>query len=408
MDPETRWTDTFLDSLRAEADPVADRTIQALFAHGEVDEVNALLGKLVCNDGPVSEALPPEARAYFEGTEKLPDWADPALIERGERVFMKYGLLGLVGLLGGALPECYGMAKGVKVLALTQKLQAHTRRRLFETAQMVVDVMAPGGLGPLGHGIRTAQKVRLMHATIRHLLLLDPADAHRSRRDQRSFAAVLGDQSWDPSLGLPINQEDMAFTLLTFDVVIRRTWHVLGANLSPEDETAYHHCWNVVGHVMGVRDDLLVPTIEEAEALFRRIRDHQQGASEEGKMLTQALMETITDVLDLPIGGKLAPVVLLTTVLSPQTLAVLGVPPLPRCVSWLLVPVFAVLNWLIDARDALARDIPGFEALTVYLGRRWVTAITRLPRGGQRTLFRLPEQLATAWRIPRPAAAPAA
>ncbi len=403
MDPEDRWTDAFLDSLRAEADPVADRTIEALYAHGNIDEVNAVLGRLVCNDGPVSDALPPAARMYFEGTDQLPAWADPALIERGERVFMKYGLLGLVGLLGGALPECYGMAKGVKVLALTQRLQAHTRRRLYETAQMVVDVMAPGGLGPHGHGIRTAQKVRLMHATIRHLLLLDPAEAQRTQRDQRSFAAVLGDQAWDPSLGLPINQEDMAFTLLTFDVVIRRTWKVLGAELSPEDEAAYHHCWNVVGHIMGVRDDLLVPSVEDADALFRRIRDHQQGPCHEGQMLTRALLETITDVLDLPVGGRLAPVVLMHVTLSPQTTTVLAVPPVPRLVSVLMVPVFAALNLVIDARDALARDVPGFDRLTVYLGRRWVTRLTRIDRGGQRTLFRLPEQLATAWRIPRPA-----
>jgi hypothetical protein len=401
MTPDERWPDDFLEGLRAEADPLADDTVAALFAQGEVEAVNKLFGQLICNDDPLTADLPPEARAYFEATEKLPEWADPALIERGEKVFMQYGVLGLVGLLGGALPECYALAKGVKVLCLTQKLTAHTRRRLYETAQMVVDVMAPGGLGPKGRGIRAAQKVRLMHATIRHLLLLPPTEADHTLRDVKSFAAVLGQQQWDPALGTPINQEDMAFTLLTFDSVIRRVWATLGAELSPEDVNAYHHCWKVVGYVMGVRDDLLMDNPDDADAFFRRIREHQQGASDEGRLLTRALMDTITDVLDLPLGGRLAPVLLLRTVLSPQTANLLGVPELPRVVLWVSAPVFWTLNLVIDARDALARDIPGFDCIVQWFGRRWVERLTRINRGWERKLFRLPEHLATAWRVPQ-------
>src|SRR5262245_15657081 len=66
------------------------------------------------------------------------------------------------------LPSCYAAAKGVQVLALTTRLFSNPTRRVIETAQMVVDVMAPGGLAARGRGIRTAQKVRLMHAAVRY------------------------------------------------------------------------------------------------------------------------------------------------------------------------------------------------------------------------------------------------
>ena len=43
-------------------------------------------------------------------------------------------------------------------------------------------------------------------------------------------------------------------------VVIRRMlrgWKHLGIDLSREEAAAYLHCWNVVGHVLGIRDELL-------------------------------------------------------------------------------------------------------------------------------------------------------
>ena len=45
--------------------------------------------------------------------------------------------------------------------------------------------------------------------------------------------------------------------LLTFSYVMVRGWKHLGITLSSEEERAYLHCWNVVGHVLGIRDELL-------------------------------------------------------------------------------------------------------------------------------------------------------
>jgi len=57
------------------------------------------------------------------------------------------------------------------VLFETGELYQRPNRRVFETLQMVVDVMSPGGLAAEGRGSLTALKVRLMHAAVRKLLL---------------------------------------------------------------------------------------------------------------------------------------------------------------------------------------------------------------------------------------------
>src|SRR5690606_21151437 len=123
---------------------------------------------------------------------------DQAAIAPGQELFAEHGPLILMCLGHYSLPAAYAAAKGVEVLHRTAYLEKRPAKRLFETTQMVIDVMSPGGLAAAGRGVRTAQKVRLMHAMVRHLIQHDP------------------EQPWDASLGVPINQEDLAGTLMTF------------------------------------------------------------------------------------------------------------------------------------------------------------------------------------------------
>src|SRR5262249_36156671 len=146
-------------------------------------------------------------------------------------------ILMVLGFYG--LPADYAAKKGVKVLHRTAQLTRRPVRRVFETTQMVVDVMAEGGLGSEGRGVRSAQKVRLMHAAVRHLLTHDPATP------------------WDASLGLPINQEDLAGTLMTFAYVVLDGLARLGIALASDDREAYVHCWQAIGRIMGVREELI-------------------------------------------------------------------------------------------------------------------------------------------------------
>ena len=92
----------------------------------------------------------------------------------GEDFFGRWGLYVPLVLMCSSLPECYAAAKGVQVLQLTARLASDTKRRVVETAQMVLDVMAPGGMQPGARGYRTVRKVRLMHAGVRYLIENDP------------------------------------------------------------------------------------------------------------------------------------------------------------------------------------------------------------------------------------------
>ena len=107
----------------------------------------------------------------------LPPWRDRARIHEAQQFFLLYGLASSTLLACASLPQCYVMKYGTEVLAYTKFLQVEPTRRIRETAQMVMDVMVPGGLEPGGRGVRATMKVRVMHAIVRHMVMNDPRAA---------------------------------------------------------------------------------------------------------------------------------------------------------------------------------------------------------------------------------------
>ena len=155
---------------------------------------------LVNNRDEIPASLPKPVHDYFEQTSVLPAWADTEKIVQGENVFNLHGPQMIMMLFFVALPYAYATKKDSNVLAISAELTRHVHRRIFRTAQFIMDVMQPGGLGPNGRGIRSAQKVRLLHASIRYYNANKPGWSAK----------------WDPAWGLPINQEDLAGTLMDF------------------------------------------------------------------------------------------------------------------------------------------------------------------------------------------------
>ena len=271
----SRWTDARLDSMRELGDEVADKRVAAVRERGGIDAVNALMRTLVRNDQPVPEELPAEIQEYLAETWPLPEWADTEKIRRGQQLFETWGVQISICLFCASLPSSYAAAKGVKVLYLTARLDTDARRRVMETAQFVVDVLSVGGLDEHGKGRRTIQHVRLMHAAVRHLI--------KARNEQQPGL-------WDPDWGTPINQEDLAGTLLTFSYVVVDSMRRLGVRVPTKDVEAYLHLWNVIGHLLGVCDELLVSGVRDAAALVETIRHRQFKASPEGQDMTGALL----------------------------------------------------------------------------------------------------------------------
>jgi hypothetical protein len=101
---------------------------------------------------------------------------------------------------------------------------------------------------------------------------------------------------------VPVNQEDLAFTLLTFSYLIPKGLEKIGCELSLQQKEAFLHLWRVVGHIMGLRDELMTDRWEEAETLYNRIHRLQAGTSEDGVALTETVMGFLSAYLPPTLG----------------------------------------------------------------------------------------------------------
>jgi hypothetical protein len=283
-----------LQQFRHETDPLADKVITGIIDSGLEKQINQILMTLVRNDsfskgmfssfGPgISDLLD----NYIETSGRLPSWADTKLINKGERMFELYGPNVFMLLNVSALPMCYCCGNGAQVLYDTGRLLTHNgnvdplARRLMETAQMVVNVLSPGGLSLNGRGIITVQKVRLIHASIRHFLKVGQAGS-----------------TWDTAkLGEPINQEDLAGTLMSFGPVILAGLKRLGFKLTNDDTNAWMHCWNVTGHLLGIHESLLPDTYEQGFQLATQILIDQAQHSDAGNALTDSCVRFMNNMI---------------------------------------------------------------------------------------------------------------
>ncbi len=390
--PQVAWSDAFLTASRQLGDPVGDAALHAIFERHDIGELNALMAKVVAND-ELPDDLPIEIRSFLEQTSALPHWARPARIREAERLFNLYGLMSLVSLVCASLPECYTMKTGVRILDLTGQLGEHTNRRLHQTAIMVLAVMGKDGLAPNGRGIRQAQKVRLIHAAIRYRILgaIGAAGVPVSVGEgipqvipgaARSVADVVRHRQFDWEIardGYPINQEDLAFTLLTFGYVIPRGMRRLGVHLTDDEFESFLHAWNVIGTIMGVHQDLMARTPAHAEELFEKIKARQGGASDAGARLTDALLTVVErDLLRFAPFRPLGPV-LLRILVGDDTAKMLG---LHTRHGWFVRMVHLVIAGMLAQFDAVVgrlwrRKTP-LTYLSAWLGMRLVNLLVEV------------------------------
>lgn len=367
-------TDAILDRARTRGDAVADATIDAVFAAGETAAVSALMSGLMRNVDPLKAALPPVVKAYLARTgAAVARTADS--VARGERVFAEYGPEIMMLLCCYSLPSSFAARKGVQVLHRTAYLAKRPNRRLFETAQMIVDVMSPGGLGPTGRGLRTAQKVRLMHAAVRHLIAAD------------------ADNPWPTQeFGVPINQEDLLGTLMTFSWITIDGLRRIGLPMAPQDAQAYLEAWLAVGTIMGVELELLPRTVAEAQAVTELIERRQVVASAEGREMMESLLAMMQH--NVPKAFATVPSCMIREFLPPHVATFLGVPD------------HALERVLLDAAEHVARPLERFvdveakrHALIRGFSVRLLGAMTTIDLDGQPARFALPESLQQAWSV---------
>ncbi|MGO8767295.1 oxygenase MpaB family protein [Mycobacterium sp.] len=381
----SRWTDALLDRMREVGDPVADAPVAAVFERGGVEAVNAIMRTLVRTDQPVPEELPEELRAYLAEALPLPEWADMGKIKRGQQLFETWGVLIFLCLFCASLPGSYAAAKGVKVVYMTARLDTDARRRVIETGQFLMDVLTVGGLDDHGKGRRTIQRVRLMHAAVRHLI--------KARNE-------LTPGKWHPDWGTPINQEDLAGTVLDFSYVIADPLRRLGVRVPAKDVDAYLHLWNVIGHLMGVRDELLVRGVDDATALVDAIKRRNFAASPEGQELTRALMDLMDELTPLHRFDDTIPP-MIRHLIGNETADLLCVPK--SDLSDDLGRLAVVSKWfMVHALGRVERDLPCYQLMLRIaspFGRELVRGIFASERGGERAPFDMPDHLGRDWDV---------
>ncbi|MBP1822918.1 DUF2236 domain-containing protein [Mycobacterium sp. OAE908] len=181
---------------------------------------------------------PEPLREFFIAVESAPDWVDWDKVRKGQRALRRGGADGMyiardVSLLGG-----YQFSGFNKTLLRTGALEKGSNQRFAETMQWAMDVIADGGLTPFGIGYRSTLRVRLIHAFVRRHVVAMP--------DWRS-------DEW----GLPVNQTDMAATLV--GALIAPPVGAMGMGIlpAPGDLDAIAHLTRYVGWLIGVQDEWL-------------------------------------------------------------------------------------------------------------------------------------------------------
>ena len=356
---------------------------------------------------------------YLAAACSLPAWADRGKLERAEKLFIDYGALSVTLLFCSSLPECYVIPDLAAVLHMTGKLENHTDYRIRATGAMIFPVMMAGGLtAPDGGGIAQIVKVRLIHATIRNLILRGSPEAAMAllgsaQNNQYSSDAGIvpplpsaaGDNmhqtlfahGWNTGEeGLPCNQEDLAYTLLTFSYVFLRSMQKLGLALPPADEEAYLHAWNVTGHVLGISRELMADTMDQAEVMFtcmqargRADRKCRPEIFDPRPALGNALMQSMEAVIPLRVV-KSFPLLLTRYLCGSATANDLG---LNGPLQWLSRFLFAAFMLLTRAIDGLVRlAFPEFSIARLITRVLGYHVMTKLLMDQTRPL-KLPQQL---------------
>jgi hypothetical protein len=178
---------------------------------------------------------------------KIPTWVDLKQIKAGQEVFCAYAGSMALSLFYRSLVPGFSLPKIASVLEATRYLAPPSTReqvtaRLTDTGAMLAvcarnhDSVLPGG-----DGWKTTLRVRVLHAKVRK--------------------ALLANKQWNrDELGVPINQEDMAATLLAFSSnAMLGIEMILGFPLSQREQLAYLAYWRYLGWLLGV------PTEDEYE-----------------------------------------------------------------------------------------------------------------------------------------------
>lgn len=363
-----------LDEMRYRGDPVADEVAREIGKHMDVRQVADLLTGLarfgpaacedICSGHPRVEAA---MERFRRQTLSLPEGHEHREIADGRHPFQDNAVLGFMVLGCASLLECYCWRDEARLLGLTQQLSEHVARRIPETAQFVLDVMGDwailgdphqdwgmedhpaSGADTVPAGVEAIQKVRLMHALMRWLILKDPGEVDDFLGEDPMPARwehMMLSQWSIPVSGYPISQAYLAGTLLTFSYVVvdglRRLW----APVSDAHARDYLQRWKAIGYKLGLDERLLayLDDMESARVLHQAMMVRFRAPTADGAQLAAALERyMIANIVDqIPLhrlfGMQRFPRVVMWHLAGPETCRAVGMVPglVGRTFGWLV------------------------------------------------------------------------
>ena len=322
----------------------------------------------------------------LEDHDTLPD---PDLVKTACDLFARYGSEIAAALLLAALPEAYAAGEGAKVLARRSELVKRgtlSTRRILATAQFVIWVLTPPGTpdppdnddmenytypsfddtsqlwgAPKGQALRACLALRIMHSLIR---ISDPTGIQNPALD-------------DPDR-VPLNQEDLLATLLSFSITVFEVLEQFGISWSVKEQEAYFYVWDHVGETLGIGDTHVIRELTGTGSMAElkqklRVCDEsdlpedpgeEEGSSDAAPTAADAASTAVADgeagaggdevVVDVPIGNSR---------LTPEEVRHLFKGPINR----------RVLRHVADVGTLRPQSVPEARALLARLRERMWT-----------------------------------
>ncbi|GAA1442162.1 oxygenase MpaB family protein [Nocardiopsis tropica] len=299
------YTPESMDALRLVGDELADATVATLFERGEVGKFNTLMRYFTTVGQDLPDGLPDVAREYLHTTASPPDWVDWGEMEKARLFFIDNNVHISTALAFASMPACYVVPHVARLLSATHALE-YPSRRMAETGQFTVYLMQPDAFEAGSRFVPAAQKVRLLHASIRHHM----------RREGR----------WDEAaLGTPICQEDMIGGQMMFSIQVLDALHRLGIHMSTDGAESYFYAWRVVGAMLGIGPEHAPADVAAGRRFSDLYMTRHMGPSEEGALLTRRLIELYEEVVP-------------GTALDPVVAALIRYLMGDTCADWLQVP----------------------------------------------------------------------
>ena len=240
-----------LEPYRLLGDGPVDRIIEMLDKEGNKlgpgDDLLLMAEKALKTEDASRSLVQKELASFLETHLRVPDWVDIEQLKRGQDVHLAYLPAISFSLYYRSLIPGFSIPKIAAVIQSTAYLAPPSRpdqalQRLLDTGSFTVAVTGLGidALLPGGIGWKSALHVRVLHAKVRYAIL--------NRKGKRKWNVE--------ELGIPINQEDMAATLLAFSANVLVGIDLIAGNpVSDQEHLDYLALWRYIGWLLGVETE---------------------------------------------------------------------------------------------------------------------------------------------------------